>query len=132
MCNGAHIALAILQEIAELPNPHESELFVFTAFVKDLTNLEDFDRYRAHLIGPFVESHECEAWERSFHEQLLIPSTRTLQPAPTAGRRPLRRSLKHRVKIRLSKQLPLVHFTRCKICAAIKLNMNLKSRAKAA
>lgn len=44
MCNGAHIALAILQEIAELPNPHESELFVFTAFVKDLTNLEDFDR----------------------------------------------------------------------------------------
>ena len=63
ICDSAQASLPVFARVGSrsAPNP---ELFVFSAFLRDSTEL-DQERYQRQLLGPFATKAACDRQERS-------------------------------------------------------------------
>jgi hypothetical protein len=64
ICDSAQASLPVFARVGSrsAPNP---ELFVFSAFLRDSTEI-DQERYQRQLLGPFATKAACDRQERSF------------------------------------------------------------------
>ncbi|HYN13283.1 MAG TPA: hypothetical protein VET51_11645 [Burkholderiales bacterium] len=65
ICDSAQTSLPVFARVGPRSSPNP-ELFVFSAFLRDSTEI-DQERYQRQLLGPFATKAACDRQERSFH-----------------------------------------------------------------